>query len=204
MWATATEVYEVADKNGYKKGLLVEEIMRNRGKGIYAGSACMGGGISQALMNNNEELALELLQLYRECFDEFFIEIHTNTMPEQHELNIKLVNFARKNKAPMIYAVDSHYLTQDEADMQQAFMGIGMRKKITDEKTYNPTSDYYLMTEQEIRNSLAYLGQDVVDECFSGVEKFVNGLDLNIYIDRSRKVPKPFGVEDSDKTLVEK
>lgn len=202
LWKMATIASIRANEAGYSSVFITDDIMREYGKDIIGGSACLGGGIPQLIKNNRIEEAEELLNVYKECFDEFYIEIHTNTMDEQREVNLELIKFAKRTETPIIYSIDAHYLRQEDAKTQEALMQSGFKRTISHKNEYQPVNDYYLMTEEDVKKKLDYIGNDAINDCFAGVDKFLASVSDDIVFDDERKIPQPSGVDCSDGLLV--
>ena len=202
LWGLASDVYSKADELGHKRPLMTVDVMRKYGNGIIAGSACMSGAIAKMLASGDRERASLYLDLYRDIFDDFYIEIHTNSMPEQASLNRLLIDFAHDKDVPVVYAIDSHYAVQSDAAIHDAYMGIQFRKKASEQtEVYSP--DYYLMDEAEIRRRLAYLGDEAVARTFAGVERLVDSISFDVSVDRSLKMPHTAHTGSSSEALVE-
>ena len=61
----------------YYKPRIDKEVLRAHSKGLIATSACLGGEIPSALMQDNRKKAKEIAEIYLELFgpDRFFIEV---------------------------------------------------------------------------------------------------------------------------------
>lgn len=158
-----------------------------RREGVICGSACLGGVMSYAAKHKDEALAKEMAERFSSIFDEFFIEIHTNTEPEQREVNLWLMNFAKKYSYRTVYSVDSHYIHPQQSDLQNVMLGVGFRKKY-DEEYKRMKQEYYMMDEAEVRKRLAYLGDEDLQRCFDGMD-YLGSLIEEYEIDTSLKVP---------------
>jgi len=104
------------------------------GKGIIATSACAAGEIAEALMADNEIKALEIMNVYLQCFDEFYIEIQIIEFEYQKELNRRLIQFAQKYKVPVIMAVDSHYLKPEHTESHDMLLLMRQKKTLLDKR----------------------------------------------------------------------
>lgn len=178
------------------------EDLGERREGVLCGSACLGGALSVAAKANDEKMALEFTNRFQSIFDEFFIEIHTNSEPEQRTVNMWLIDFAKRHGIKTIYAIDSHYITPQDCDLQNVMLGCNMGKHY-DESHMHMKQDYYMMDAQEVRHRLAYIGEDEIERCFDGVDYLLEQIE-EFELDHGQKVPQfplPDGWTDSGSYL---
>lgn len=178
------------------------EDLGERREGVLCGSACLAGALSVAAKNNDEKMALEFARRFQSIFDEFFIEIHTNSEPEQRTVNMWLLDFAQRHGIRTVYAIDSHYVSPQDCDLQNVMLGCNMGKHY-DEPHMHMKQDYYMMDEAEVRQRLAYIGEEGLERCFDGVDHLLSQIE-EFELDRSHKVPKfplPEGWDDSGEYL---
>lgn len=161
----------IAHKDGfYYKPRIDFDLLRKYSEGLIVTSACIGGilNIQNTVVKDDVEIkvwdseaAKERAILMKEIIGEhFFIEVHTYQDPEQFEYNQKISDLARELGIPLLAACDSHYVYKHEADTHRKWKGIGE----DDESGYYQTDDFFLHSEEEVREKLAYLPGDVVDE----------------------------------------
>ena len=110
------------------------EALQKWGKGIIASSACMAGEFSRLLMAGEKDKAKELYEIYKGCFDEFYIEIQIIEYEAQREANRRLIEFAREVGAPLLLTCDSHYLEAEHTETHNVLMCIRQHKTMFDAK----------------------------------------------------------------------
>lgn len=164
LWAMSTESH----RDGfYHKPRMDWDTLARYSEGIIASTACLRGPLTHhALLEGRPDVARQnlgrLLDIYG---DDLFIEIHANQLPEQIEVNKHLVAMARDHGVGMIAAADSHYPTKDHQLAHRVWLSIQTESDIADDSTlFAGSQDYSLTSEAEIRQALAYLPADVVDE----------------------------------------
>ena len=149
--------------------------------GLIIGSACMGGilGIEDADGQWNINAMSSTIEKYKKEFgDDFYIEIHTNQMPEQISMNKTLYNLCKFYKVQPLATCDSHYVYQDEAWIHKRWLGIDSEN---DENSYYTTDDFYIHSEEEVRKDLSYMDKDFVELSIQNTVKVFN--DCNVEID---------------------
>jgi DNA polymerase-3 subunit alpha len=81
----------------YYKPRIDKETLTRHAKGLIATSACLGGEIPAALMQDNRKKAREIAEIYLSIFgpDHFFIELQKHN-PEQDKVNPEMSDLAAK------------------------------------------------------------------------------------------------------------
>lgn len=130
------------------------EILEKYNEGIIATSGCMSSVFNRLLMKNKDDEALEWFKKFHKTFaDRFYIELqrHAN-IPEQVDLNKKLIAIARKLKIELVATNDVHYLNPDDAEAQDALLCVQTRKLISDTKRMSMINSpsFYLKSGQEM------------------------------------------------------
>ena len=125
----------------YFKPRLDLDLLEKYSDGLICTTACIAGCQSRIK---------ELKDIFG---DRLYIELHTNTMPEQHKANIEWLELADKYDVQFYAATDSHYTLPTQATYQEMWQ-VG---------DYQLPPDFYMYSEDEVRKALSYLGNDVVD-----------------------------------------
>lgn len=186
VWAISSNTY-YGTGEGHRIPNAKWEHFDGLGAGVACTSACIAGAISEAARRDDEEMALYFVNRYKEIFDEFYIEIHTNSMAEQRSVNLWLISFAKKHGIKCVYAVDSHYARKEDAEFHDMWLGCQI-KAFYDQQHWTMDHEYYMQGENEIAERLAYLGDDL-HMVFDGIEDLLSKVET-YEIDSSHKVPK--------------
>ncbi len=148
----------------YYKPRMDWELLEKYSSGLIATSGCLGGHVLQSLLNGDEKGALEKAGRLQDIFgrDNFFIEIQDHGIPEQHETNPKLLEIAKKIKAPLLATNDSHYTHQHDHDSHDALLCVQTGSLMSDPKRFKFSgTDHYLKTAAEMR----YLFREIPTAC---------------------------------------
>ncbi|MFK7918331.1 MAG: DNA polymerase III subunit alpha [Ilumatobacter sp.] len=148
----------------YYKPRMDWELLEKYSSGLIATSGCLGGHVLQSLLNGDEAGALEKAARLQDIFgrDNFFIEIQDHGIPEQLETNPKLLEIAKKIKAPLLATNDSHYTHQHDHDSHDALLCVQTGSLMSDPKRFKFSgTDHYLKTAAEMR----YLFREVPTAC---------------------------------------
>lgn len=201
IWEISSNTY-YATGDGHRTPNTSWEHMEGLGKGVCCTSACLASALADAAAKDDEEMALHFAERYAEIFEEFAIELHTNSMPEQRESNLWLYRFAKKHGYRVVYAVDAHYAQKDDGEFHDMWLGC-QTKAFYDEPHWKMDHEYYIQDEAEVRDRLSYLGEEAVEDCFDGVDEILAKVE-EIELDGSHKVPKyelPDGWDDASEYM---
>ncbi len=138
----------------YYKPRIDEELLEQHAEGLIATSSCLNGKIPKLLLANKMDEAVELANRYVKLFgkDGFYLELqyHRN-IPEQQELNKKLVELNKITGIPFIATNDIHYLRPEDADAQDILMLINTGADPNDpERLSLKTDDFSMIPPAEM------------------------------------------------------
>ena len=129
------------------------DLLRKHSKGLICLSACLAGSIPQALMNGDYEGAKRQALEFREIFGEnnFFLEIQDHGIEAQKEVNMGLYRLSDETGIPLVATNDAHYLTREDARIQDVLMAIQMGKTVDDPTRMKfETNEFYIKSEEEM------------------------------------------------------
>ena len=111
----------------YYKPRMDKEILREYHEGIIALSGCLGGELSQSIVNNDIEKAEKLILEYQEIFgkENYFIEIQCHPSVENDKrVRDELIKLAKKHDIPLVATQDSHYPCSDDHEAHHTLLQI--------------------------------------------------------------------------------
>lgn len=122
---------DIAVHNRYYKPIVSHEILPEYTEGIFATSACSLGVIPQAILNNNLQLAFDYCNWFSDIFDgNFALELQMHpTFNDQYKINETLISLHEETGIPLMVSSDSHFLTEEDADMRRIIQCIAWKKK---------------------------------------------------------------------------
>ena len=134
------------------------DLLREYSEGLIATTACLKGEVGYNLFTGQDERAYQAAMKFREIYqDDFYLEIQENGIPEQADVNKKIISFAREHSIPLVATNDCHYLTRDDAAAQEVLMCIQTGKTLDDEKRMKlTTTEFYFKSAQEMREAFHY------------------------------------------------
>ncbi len=138
----------------YGKPRIDMELLEAHHEGLIALSACLGGAIPQALLNNDYEGAKALALRFSKIMgpDRFYLELQDHGIDKQRPVNQGLQRMARETGLPLVITNDAHYLRKEDADVQDILLCIQTGKNVDDlNRMRFETQEFYLKSEQELR-----------------------------------------------------
>ena len=130
------------------------DLLREHCEGLIALSACLAGEVPRRLRNGDyagaKAHALEMRELFGE--DGYYLEIQNHNIPEQQAVIAGIMRLSRETGIPMAATNDCHYLTREDAAMQDVLMCIQTGKLVEDEDRMRmEPQEFYVKSEEEMR-----------------------------------------------------
>ena len=157
-------VSEAAVQGFYYKPRVSLDNLRRHAKGLIATSACIAGIIPKCIDRGEADQALQWAETFRDTFEpgSFYIEIQehgitTDSGLTDEQLDRQLIEIARQVGVKVIATNDFHYLTREDAPVQDVMMCIGMNSKVDDPNRMRMQgSEFYMKSEDEMRALFPY------------------------------------------------
>lgn len=157
-------VSEAAVQGFYYKPRVTLDNLRRHREGLIASSACIAGIIPKCIDRGEMATAIEWAETFRDTFEpgNFYIEIQehgitTDSGITDEELSRILIQIAEQVGVKVIATNDFHYLTREDAPVQDVVMCIGTNSKIDDPNRIRMEgSEFYMKTEEEMRALFPY------------------------------------------------
>jgi DNA polymerase-3 subunit alpha len=142
----------------YYKPRIDKEILREHSEGLIGLSACLKGEVARMILQNNTEKASELALSYQEIFgkDDFYLEIQSNTMPEQLKVNQELTKLGHALQIPLVATNDVHYMNKDDREAHDILLCIQTATNLDDPNRMKlSTGEFYFNTPEEMQQRFA-------------------------------------------------
>ncbi|MCH5150698.1 MAG: DNA polymerase III subunit alpha, partial [Spirochaetales bacterium] len=137
----------------YYKPRIDREVLEKYHENLICLSACLGGEIPSALLENDAEKAEKTACYFRDLFGigNFFIELQYHGLTEERKIFPMLVQLATKCKIPMVATNDAHYLNKEDSFTHEVLLCIGTKRTISDERRMRfGSSEFYFKSEEEM------------------------------------------------------
>lgn len=136
----------------YYKPKIDYKVLKEHSEGVICLSACLAGGIPRRLLSGDYQGAKEMALYLKDVFkDDFYIEIQNHGIEEELRILPHLIKLASETGVQLVATNDVHYLTKDDARLQDVLMCIQMKKQLDDPKRMKfSTDEFYFKTGDEM------------------------------------------------------
>ena len=139
----------------YIKPRVDMELLRSHSEGLIALSACLAGEIPRRIMNGDyagaKAHALEMQDIFGA--GNYYLELQDQNLPEDAQVNAGIVRIHQETGIPLVATNDVHYITREDAHLQDVLMCIQMGKTVDDpERMKFETDEFYIKSEEEMRS----------------------------------------------------
>jgi DNA-directed DNA polymerase III PolC len=181
----------------YKPRIDMESLAAHH-EGIICLSACLGGEVPQHLLHGREEEAKRAALRYKNIFGaDFYLELQDHGLSEQKRVNPQLIRLAAELDIPLVATNDAHYLSEEDAELQDVLICIGTGKTVDDENRLRiGTNQLYLKSEQEMARLFPH-----VPEALKNTVRIAESCELQLEFGKSilpEYRPLPEGKSPSD------
>ncbi|MBQ2743506.1 MAG: DNA polymerase III subunit alpha [Oscillospiraceae bacterium] len=139
----------------YGKPRIDLDILRKHSEGLICLSACIAGTIPRLILRGDFDGALEYAKELYTIFgtDNFYLEIQDHGIEEQRVVNREIIRISRETGIPLVATNDAHYVTREDAYIQDVLMCIQMNKSVSDPNRMKfATNEFYIKSEEEMRD----------------------------------------------------
>ncbi len=174
------KLISIANIEGYYyKPRIDWEILTKYHQGLICCSACIEGEISQLILNDEYDKAIEKAKDFQKLFgQDYYLEIQRHPGLEGQEIaNNGIVKISRELGIPLVATNDAHYLKKSDAFAQDVLMMINTQTTINDQKRLSMVDipDFYIKSPEEMATQFADF-PDALDN----TQKIADKCDVNI------------------------
>ena len=143
----------------YYKPRVDKEVLREYHEGIIALSACLAGEIQRYLARGLYDEAKQAAFEYQDIFGQgnFFLELQDHGLPEQANVNQRLIHMSKETGIELVATNDVHYTYADDEKSHDILLCIQTGKKLTDENRMRyEGGQYYVKSTEEMAALFPY------------------------------------------------
>lgn len=170
----------------YYKPRIDFEMLKEFSEGLICTSACIGGEIPQAIMENNLSKAWDIAAKYKELFgSDFYLEIQPNRISHQIVVNKEIIKLSKNLDIQLIATNDAHYPNKEDWKAHEIVLCIKSRDVLSNPKRFRfDDNTFWLMTGEEIKEAFAenhpYIEEKDVDIAMSNSQVIADKCDFTI------------------------
>jgi len=140
----------------YYKPRIDKDILSQYSGGLIGLSSCLKGEIPRHLAAGQIDKAREAALEYRQILgsENFYLEIQSNELQEQEEVNKLLIELSRDLHIPLVATNDCHYLNRTDAKAHEVLLCIQTGKTLNDADRMKFSKDtFYFKSPQEMKTA---------------------------------------------------
>lgn len=136
----------VANLEGfYYRPRVDRDLLEKYSEGLIVLSGCIGGEVSDALRQEQYEIAKKTASWYKNLFkDRYYIELqdhghpqHPTSWNEQTKVNEQLLKLAAELKIPAVVTCDAHYLMYEDQEAHEILLCVQTGAFLSDEQRFS-------------------------------------------------------------------
>lgn len=149
---TISHLKGVQGKGIFARPCINKDLLKQYHEGLIVTSACLGGEVPQAILQNKPEIARQVAQWYKDVFgDDYYLEIQDHGSMEDRVVNVEIVRIAQELDIKIIATNDSHFISCYDVEAHDALLCIQTGKLITEDKRLRYSGTEYLKSADEMR-----------------------------------------------------
>ncbi|MCL2707089.1 MAG: DNA polymerase III subunit alpha [Dehalococcoidia bacterium] len=181
-WHNLIQLITKAHLEGYYyKPRVDRELLHEYSEGLVALSACLAGEVSSLISSDRAHDAREAAKWYQQTFENFYLEIQRQPIPELERVNQEIIAIAHELNIPMVATNDVHYINREDALAHDILLCVGTGTTVQDEKRMRMDGDYFYLKSPE---EMTELYADI-PEALENTQKIADMCDLEIEFGRS-------------------
>lgn len=148
----------------YYKPRIDKELLAQHSEGLIGLSACIGGQIPAAILNNDMAEARKQIAEYRDILgkENFYLELMDHGMEEERKANRALIELSKEFDLPLVATNDVHYLKKEHAQAHEIMLCIQTQSKLDDPRRFKfPAPEFYFKSPEEMKEIFKEVPQAV-------------------------------------------
>jgi len=185
----------------YYKPRINHEVLEKYHEGLIALSACLGGEIPRALLNDDYEKAKEKTLYYKNLFGkDFYMELQDHGIDGQKKINPTLIKLAEEMEIELVITNDSHYTKKEDAVCHDMLLCMQTGKTRNDPSRMKfANNEFYIKNAEELRVSFDWLEEETFNRAIDNTVKISEKCNLILDMGKSilpnYPIPKNHTVE---------
>ncbi|MEW6068025.1 MAG: DNA polymerase III subunit alpha [Nitrospirota bacterium] len=150
----------------YYKPRIDMDLLEQYSGGLICLTSCLKGEIPYYLQRGMSDKAREKALAFKHIFgpENFYIEMQDNGLPEQEEVNKKLLELAEELHIGIVATNDCHYMAKEDAKAHDILLCIQTGKTVKDKNRLQFSSDgFYFKSPEEMKNAFKDIPQAVLN-----------------------------------------
>jgi len=150
----------------YYKPRIDMDLLTQHSEGLIGLTSCLKGEVPYFLQRGMIDKAKEKALQYRDVLgpDNFYIELQDNGLPEQEDVNKRLIELARELHLGIVATNDCHYLRREDSKAHDILLCIQTGTTVKDENRLRFNSDsFYFKSPEEMKNAFKDIPEAILN-----------------------------------------
>lgn len=150
----------------YGRPRIDKALLEKYHEGLIVCSACLGGEIPQHIMKGQMDKADEAIRWFKNLFgDDYYLEIQrhethdpkadSTTFPKQQEVNVVVLELARRHNVKVIASNDVHFVNAEDAEAHDRLICLSTGKDLDDPNRMRYSKQEWMKTTAEMNTIFA-------------------------------------------------
>jgi DNA polymerase-3 subunit alpha len=176
---TVSHLEGVQGRGIFSRPCISKDLLEQYHEGLIVTSACLGGEVPQAILQERPDVARRVANWYKDLFgDDYYLEIQDHGSPEDRIVNVELVRIAQELEIKLVATNDSHFISCLDVEAHDALLCIQTGKLVTEDKRLRYSGTEYLKSATEMRRLFRdHLPQAVIDEAVANTVEVANKVE---------------------------
>ena len=177
-------IVSIASLDGfYKKPRVDLNYISQHNEGLICTTACVGGMLPQLILDKKEDEMVAHIEELKNVFgSNLYFEIQPGEFIDQITVNNKLIELSEQYNVPLVVTNDIHYLNADEFRIHDYHVRLGRKFTISDDLIY-PDTCYYLMSYDELIDSLGAYDPDVINQAIENTNIIAEQCSIEVKVE---------------------
>ena len=150
----------------YYKPRIDMDLLEQYSGGLIGLTACLKGEVPYLLHRGMIDRAREKALGYKHILgpENFYFELQDNGLPEQDEVNKKLIELSQELHIPVVATNDCHYMRKEDARAHDVLLCIQTGKTVNDKNRMHFSADsFYFKSPDEMKQAFSYIPEAVLN-----------------------------------------
>ena len=177
-------IVSIASLEGfYKKPRVDLNYISQHNEGLICTTACVGGMLPQLILDKKENEMIEHIEELKNIFgSDLYFEIQPGDFIDQIVVNNKLIELSEQYNVPLVVTNDIHYLNAEDYKIHDYHVRLGRKTTISDDLLY-PDTCYYLMSYDELVNSLTAYDSNIINQAIENTNIIAEQCSIEVKVE---------------------
>lgn len=190
-WRNLVRITNASQDTYWYKPRADMELLAENAEGLIVLTGCLGGPVAGRLLAGDEKKARENLAFLKDSIapGNLFVEVMDHGIKAERAVMGGLVKLAKEFELPVVATNDAHYIHPDDAHAHDAWLCVGTKKRLDDEKRFRFHGEgYHLRSSQDMHD--LFDGQNGTEKACSNTLQVAEKVSDSVLPKAHLRLPK--------------